>query len=411
MTWVTDFFDSATYGTSTGQINFGMQIYYDKKFLKHAVQQLRLAPLGQKRPLPLGGGKQIRFFRYNTIDPITTALTEGINPSATLITGQEVNATIGEWGAFSQHTSLVSRTHIDRGLAGVIGLWGDNAGESVDLETWKEVAANGISPFRADSMTQNAAASYSVQSTAVTSTSNTSVAIICGSAAVGTTGDHWNGGIVQVYAGTNMGQSRVVTDFASSGTWATITVGTGFEAACDSTSKFRVVTTTALAAGDIPTFDIMLECMAHLKENRAMPMDDGYYVALMHPKVAKDLMSDSTWKGVEYYAGKASKIYSGEVGKIAGTRIVETTRPFRCAVSTHGTYGATGNCFTNLVLGREAFGVTTFPGKSKPKIIVKNPGPGDTGNPLNRFATVGWQLDFVPKALNANNCVGLFTYH
>jgi len=412
LAWHDDFWGN-TYQTSTGNVNFGLQIYYDRKFLKRAIQELRLVPLGQKRPLPMGSGKQIRFFRYDTIDPSTSALTEGINPNATVVTGQEVNATLEEWGAFSQHSSLVSNIHIDRKLNGVVDLWGEQAAESVDLRTWKEVAQNGIWPIRVDSLTENDPTSYSVNGTVVTETTLNSTTVVCvgTSASVGSSNDWWNGGILEVYEGTNMGQSRVVSDYSAGTTVATITVASAFEASCDGTSKFRLVTTAGLTAGDIPTYDSFREVVANLKANRAMPMDNGYYVALMHPFVTADLMSDSTWTGVEQYRGSASKIYQGEVGKFMGVRVIETTRPFRCAANTHGTYSATGNVYTNLFLGREAFGITTFPGKTKPKIIIKNPGPQDTSNPLNRFSTVGWRLDFVPKALNANWAIGLFTYH
>lgn len=415
MTWYDDF-GAGTYQTSSGNIDFGLQIHYDRKFLTHAVQQLRLAPLGQKRPIPMGGGKQIRFFRYNPIAVLTSALTEGVNPNATPISGQEVNATIEEWGAFSQQTSLISRSHIDRNLNGIVGLWGDNAAETVDLETWKEVAVNGVYPLLVDTLTQNNAVSLSVQGTVVSETTlNTKTVITVGASdsdTVANSDSWWDGGIIAITAGTNIGQSRLVDTYTVGTTVATITVGTGFEASCDDTTKFRIVTTSSLTTADVPTYKAMGEALAHLKANRAKPMGkDGYYVGLMHPYIVNDLMSDATWIGLEQYRGSVSKIYAGEVGKIMGIRIVETTIPFRCAVTTMGTYSATGPVFCNLILGKEAFGVTTFAGMDKPKIIVKNPGPGDTSNPLNRYGTAGWQLDFVPKALNSNNAVGLYSYH
>lgn len=414
MGWYDDF-GAGTYQTSSGNINFGLQIFYDRNFLTRAKEHCALVQFGQKRPLPKGRGKQIRFFRWNEIALASglSLLTEGVNPNATVVSGQEVNATIAEYGAFSQHSSLISATHVDRNLASLSGLWGDHAGRTIDMLTWEEVAKYGCFPMRVDAMTNNAAASYSIHDVSVvTSTNNTSVAVICGSATVGTTADWWNGGLLCVTEGTNEGQTRYVHDYASSGTWATVTVSPGFEAACDSTSKFRLVQTTALAAGDIPTYATLREMRARLKNNLAMPYAGGYYVFICDPDVAADLMSDSTWTGVnEYRNTPEGGIFKGELGKFHGFRFVEATQVYRHSEGTVQTRSDTARTYLNLALGKEAFGVTTFPGRSKPKIIVKNPGPQDTSNPLNRYSTIGWELPFVPKALNSKWAIGLFTYH
>jgi N4-gp56 family major capsid protein len=125
--------------------------------------------------------------------------------------------------------------------------------------------------------------------------------------------------------------------------------------------------------------------------------------------VTKDLMSDSTWIPLQQYQGDG--IYKGEIGRFCGMRVVEATQVFRSAVATPATYSGTGNVYHSLMLGKEAFGVTKFTGDGKPRIIVKNPGPGDTSNPLNRYSTVGWALPFVPKALNGNFAIGFLSYH
>ncbi len=54
------------------------------------------------------------------------------------------------------------------------------------------------------------------------------------------------------------------------------------------------------------------------------PRIDGGYVAIIHPDVAYDLMRDPEWIDVNKYADSVN-IFTGEIGKIAGVRFVEST--------------------------------------------------------------------------------------
>lgn len=51
---------------------------------------------------------------------------------------------------------------------------------------------------------------------------------------------------------------------------------------------------------------------------------DGYYIGIIHPDAAYDIMKDSDWIEASEYAG-SSQVFEGEIGKIAGVRFVETT--------------------------------------------------------------------------------------
>lgn len=63
--------------------------------------------------------------------------------------------------------------------------------------------------------------------------------------------------------------------------------------------------------------------VANLKRNNA-PKINGDYVAIIHPDVAYDLMNDPAWIDAHKYA-QPENIYTGELGKIAGVRFVEST--------------------------------------------------------------------------------------
>ena len=71
------------------------------------------------------------------------------------------------------------------------------------------------------------------------------------------------------------------------------------------------------------TVDDIYRAARMLKSQNA-PKIDGGYVAIIHPDVAYDLMRDPEWIDVNKYSG-AENIYSGEIGKIAGVRFVEST--------------------------------------------------------------------------------------
>lgn len=60
-----------------------------------------------------------------------------------------------------------------------------------------------------------------------------------------------------------------------------------------------------------------------LKRNKAVPFDDGYYVAIVHPDVVYDIQSDENWKKPHEYVD-TKEIYKGEIGEMYGVRFVET---------------------------------------------------------------------------------------
>ena len=78
---------------------------------------------------------------------------------------------------------------------------------------------------------------------------------------------------------------------------------------------------TALADG-LSVADIR-RAVNFLKRNKAVPFDDGYYVAIVHPDVTYDIQSDNNWKKPHEYAD-TKEIYKGEIGELYGVRFVET---------------------------------------------------------------------------------------
>lgn len=119
-----------------------MQLFYDRVFLTRAMVELRHDFGAQVRPVPMNAGKSIVWTRFTPLAIVTTALSEGSNPTATDMTATNVSATLAEYGAYTTVSSLYSMTSIETGLKEHIEVHGQNAGESIDQLIRTELAAN-----------------------------------------------------------------------------------------------------------------------------------------------------------------------------------------------------------------------------------------------------------------------------
>lgn len=126
------------------------------------------------------------------------------------------------------------------------------------------------------------------------------------------------------------------------------------------------------------TVDVVKQVVADLKANNA-PKINGDYVAIIHPYVAYDLMSDPEWVEAHKYA-KPDNIYEGEIGKVAGVRFVETSE---ARIYENGVFGT-------LFLADGAYGVTEITGGGL-QTIVKQKGSAGTADPLDQRSSVGWK--------------------
>lgn len=425
MSWADDFY-AATNATKTTNVGAGVNTYYDKKFLKTVTKRLRMIPLGQRRPLPEGMGKTIEFFRWLNISPSISSslLSEGVNPDATSVKGQKIQATLAEYGAFSQVTSLLKQSHIDRNVEGLVDLWAEHAANVLELKCKSSVAATGAMPLRADYSTDTGA---TYTGTVDSATSTTLVdATLTSNTDYGDANDDLNQSIVTITSGTGYGQQRPVTDYvAASGTMTVPSWDVNPEAG----DSYTVVSADGIASGDALTYENIKRARTRLVSNEAMKYADGYFVAVASPEDLELLMDDSKWINAHTYKeSMGTGLFSGEAGKFAGVRFIEDTAPFTFPITARGTagtsygvgddggnYSSTGEVRSTFILGREAFGVTTFRTKGgqarKPNIIVKTPNRNSTNDPLNRFSTVGWEVEAVYKGLNPLFAQQIWTYN
>ena len=140
------------------------------------------------------------------------------------------------------------------------------------------------------------------------------------------------------------------------------------------------------------TVDVVNQVVAKLRAQNA-PTIGGKYVAIIHPYVAYDLMSDPAWIDAHKYA-KPDNLYEGEIGEIGGVRFVQTTE---AKIYSGGVFGS-------LFFGEGAYGVTEITGGGL-ETIVKQKGSAGTADPLDQRSSVGWKAIKTAELLIPNYLV------
>jgi len=137
------------------------------------------------------------------------------------------------------------------------------------------------------------------------------------------------------------------------------------------------------------------EAAFNLRRLNVRPFEDGNFVAVAHPNVIKAIEADTAWTSWNQYNAKET-MWKGEVGRIYGIRIVESTNMYS---STSGA-GASTTAYYTPVFGKGCYAVTELDGGVK--TYVKNPGNFDTSNPINQYSTVGWKINFAVQVLHTS---------
>ena len=419
MSWADDYY-AGTYETTYTSTGVSWT-YYVKKFLSGVKEAVRMVPLGKPVPLPAGKGKTVSWDRYVALSRSVSSatLTEGVLPNATQNIMQQLSKNVAEYGAFVQTTSLLSRTNPDTSGKGLIEVVSNHAAEIIDIVTSQEVAANGGYPLRADYAVDTGATFNGIVDSA-TSTTIVDATLITNTD-YGDANDDLNQSVVIITSGSGYGQARAVTDYTQAS-------GTITTAAWDKTpaanDTFTVTSFDAIASGDKLTYANVVHAVAKLRDNKA-PAENGYYVAVADNYQLELLQGDALWKSVNTYQGGGTAIFKGEVGKLGGTRFIDTTLPFKFPITTRGTAGTSygpgsnganftesGTGLVSLVpfIGKGAFGVTSLAKKNaeSPPVYVK--GPDELGQPIPRFSTVGWMIEYMCKALNPMWVVNMGLY-
>lgn len=135
---------------------------------------------------------------------------------------------------------------------------------------------------------------------------------------------------------------------------------------------------TATARNDIADTEVLIaayiaEAVAKLRGNNAKGYEGNMYVAVAHPFALYDLRQETGtggWLDSNKYV-TPDKIFKGEVGALAGARVIESSNIQVYADAGDGNGGAgLIDVYPTFVFGKDAFGVVR---EGEPKSIVKMP--------------------------------------
>lgn len=149
---------------------------------------------------------------------------------------------------------------------------------------------------------------------------------------------------------------------------------------------------SSLAATDVLTTALLNKTSSKLISLNADPMDDGYFVAVIHPYQLYDLRASTaagSWLDVNKYA-QPGGIYKGEIGLLFGVRIIVS--------SFVQTFSSTVTVYPALVFGKGAYGVGSF---QTLKSYV-TPAVSSDSDPLAQRRKVGAKVAFGTQILQQN---------
>ena len=141
--------------TTTTQIPSAIQEFYDRVLLRRAVPLLVHERFGQKRPMPKGHGSQIKFRRYNALNPATTPLTEGVKPTGSQLSRTDVTASLNQYGDYVELTDRVILENIDPIITEAVEILGEQMALSLDTVI-RDVIVGGTNVMYTNGSARNA---------------------------------------------------------------------------------------------------------------------------------------------------------------------------------------------------------------------------------------------------------------
>jgi N4-gp56 family major capsid protein len=168
------------------------------------------------------------------------------------------------------------------------------------------------------------------------------------------------------------------------------------------TGSFVDTLGATLSANDFKAQRALLEGI------NVLPYSGGDFMSIIHPYVSYDLIADNTAGGfidsLKYTAG--TQVLNGEIGKVGGCRIMQSTNVGNDAVAAPNTK------YYSYIFGNEAFGIVDLAGRGPTKVTdpmnqrfklnVLKGGP-NTADPTGTIGSiVSYRFVFAAKTLDAN---------
>lgn len=139
---------------ATGGLTVEARRWYEKALLARSVPQFVYMKYAKVKGIPLHGGNNIQFRRFERITTSTTALTEGTPPTETQGTFVEINFTANQYGQFSRLSDVSIRQSQDDLLAEYSQNFGEGGADALDQLMREAIIAGTNVQYAADATTR-----------------------------------------------------------------------------------------------------------------------------------------------------------------------------------------------------------------------------------------------------------------
>lgn len=314
--------------------------YYDRVLLEALDPTLKFYQFGIKKALPTGEGKTVVWnlpYRLAIGNLLVEGTAQGVSSSgANALSTYKVSAIIKQFGGFTTISDMVDLTSITDVMKMAAQRLGAQAGETLERVIQNEC-------FFAHVATTGGSPHHLVKTSAEVTDAWTAIS--------GVSVVALNGGITNTVSSTNV---IAVSDIRS--------------------AAFK------------------------LRKLNVPPYEGNDYVAIMPTEAAEDIAGDSTFINFHQYVEKGiDALYNGEIGKIYGVRIIETTNGLVCRGSNSGGT-ASSMAYGTVIMGKGFYGVTELDGGIK-TFTTQGASKADV---LNQVTSYGWKANFIAKLLNVS---------
>lgn len=98
---------ATTFSTTSNMPKSHVDAYIQKKLQEIGNVRLRFREYAQKKPLPEGEGKTVRFLRYNRLEVPIIPLSEGVDPTDEALSNSYIEAVVKEYGKIVTLTNVL----------------------------------------------------------------------------------------------------------------------------------------------------------------------------------------------------------------------------------------------------------------------------------------------------------------
>ena len=113
-----------------------VNVYAERQMLRYAGPVVVLDKFGMTRPMPKNKSQTIKFRRPVVFSAATIPLQEGVTPSTTSFSYEDVTAVLKQYGQVVEITDVIEDTHEDPVLNDATQQAGDNIGRTIEALTY-----------------------------------------------------------------------------------------------------------------------------------------------------------------------------------------------------------------------------------------------------------------------------------